>query len=456
MVGSIASLREAVAGEMVDAPEALVSYARDASHVRGTALAVVRPADPSDLARLVGWARQHRTPLVARGGGTSLDGESVPFGAVVVDLAPWNRIREVDLTDRLATVEPGVVNFELHRTLRSHGLFFPPNPGSWTSSTLGGNVATNAAGPRAFKYGAVRRWVLGAEVVLGTGELLTVGGRSRKRSVGPDLLGFFVGSEGTLGFFTQLTLALASAPARRTGVIVPLPSRRPVGSLVREILRAPRERLSAVEYLDVACAGSLADEAGSRFPADRALLLLELESEDAAEEERELTRLLDGLRRAGIEEDPNVVGDADALWTLRGQSGTALDRRLGERIREDVAVPLSALDALFTLVEGIADRHGVSVPIFGHVGDGNLHPNFVIDPSSPAADAIRSELLAGVLRLRGTISGEHGVGSVKSGYLTNEVGPVGIRLLRSVKQACDPDGILNPGKLLPSESGGPD
>lgn len=450
----LATLERAVRGVVVGTAAAGERFGKDASHLHGRPLAGIRPADPEDVVGLVGWARSHHVPLVARGGGSSLDGESVPSdGAVVVDFSGWDHVIEIDVDDRLARVGPGVINRELHRALAAHGLFFPPNPGSWTTSTLGGNVATNASGPRSFKYGVTRDWVAGLDVVLGTGERTHLGGRTTKRSTGPDLLGLFVGSEGILGFVTEVTVRLAVRPPRRCGIVVPLSAGQPLGPLARAIARWPTDRLSAVEYLDETCAQALAAEARGRFPPAHGLVLLELESSDEDEETRGLTLLLERLTTLGVVEEPRVAPDADELWTLRGQSGLALDRTLGERIREDVAVPLSRLDDLLAAVARIAKRHGVEVPTFGHVGDGNLHPNFVVDPTTPLAARIRSDLLRETRRLGGTISAEHGIGALKAPYLPLEVDPPSLALLRDVKRACDPDGVLNPGKVFPASDG---
>ena len=218
------SLASAVRGRVVTDPSLLARFARDGSHLSGRPSAVVMPADRDDVVALVAWARRHRTPLVARGGGTSLDGESVPpDGGVVVDLSGWSRLLEVDPEGLWARVEPGIVNYDLQRALRPYGSFFPPNPGSWTTSTVGGNVGTNASGMRSFRYGPTRAWVRELTAVLGTGASVHLGTRAAKRSVGPDLLQLFIGSEGTLGIVTEVTVRLAPLPPVRRGVAVPLP-----------------------------------------------------------------------------------------------------------------------------------------------------------------------------------------------------------------------------------------
>jgi len=370
-----------------------------------------------------------------------------PSGSVVVDFSAWNSIVELDESDRLVRVGPGVVNRDLHRSLESKGLFFPPNPGSWTMSTLGGNASTNASGPRSFRYGSTRSWVRGLEVVLGTGELLRVGHRTRKSSTGPDLLGFFVGSEGTLGLFTEVCLALAPAPARRIGLVLGVPDDLSFRSMLPRLLAPPAPAFSAIEYLDRSTAAALSRFAGGRLPGESALLLLELES-TREDEDRDLERAAQRLTEAGFVSDPVVFPDADQLWTLRGQSGDAIEQE-GVRIHEDVAVPWSRLDELIAGTKEIAARHEVPTRLFGHLGDGNLHPGFVLDPLSDRARTVRRELLLLTKRLGGTISAEHGVGSVKSSFLALEHGEVGVSLLEAFKRRCDPDGILNPGKLYP-------
>lgn len=446
---ALRALEAEVQGPLTTDPSALERFARDASPLTGEPGAVLAPRDRDEVQRVVRWARRWKIPLVGRGGGTSMDGESVPpRGALVLDFMAWNALEEVDATNRLVRVGPGLINRELNRALEPRRLFFPPNPGSWTTSTIGGNVATNASGPRSFRYGPTRAWVRGLEVVLGTGEVLRLGHRARKSSTGPDLLGFLVGSEGTLGLFTDITLALAPLPERRVGLVVRVPPGRELGASLLRLLEPPAPTLSAVEYIDQTTAEALAEEAGARLPPGSALLLLELES-DAEGEERALERLFERVRAAGFGQDVLVYPDADELWTLRGQSGDVLDRRLGPRVREDVAVPWSRLDEFHREVAAIGRRFGATVYLYGHLGDGSLHPQYVVDPTTEAARSIRRELLFAARRLGGTVSSEHGIGLLKAPYLALEHGAEAIRLLRGVKQLCDPDGILNPGKLYP-------
>ncbi|HKN06695.1 MAG TPA: FAD-binding oxidoreductase, partial [Thermoplasmata archaeon] len=315
----VRSLAAAIRGPVTTRADRTASFGHDASHLSGRPLAVAAPADPDDVVELVRWARRTRTALVPRGGGTSLDGESVPSdGAVVVDLSGWSRLLEVDPDGSWARVEPGIVNWDLQRALLPHGLFFPPNPGSWTTSTIGGNVGTNASGPRSFRYGPTRAWVREVEAVLGTAARVRLGSRVAKRSVGPDLLQLFIGSEGTLGIATEVTVRLAPLPALRKGVVVPLPRKLALSRLAVHLSRIPESGLSAVEYLDRECAAAIADRRKARWSSDSALLLLEVEAGEPSEADQRLDRVRSALASLGAGEGLTVFEDADELWTLRG------------------------------------------------------------------------------------------------------------------------------------------
>jgi D-lactate dehydrogenase (quinone) len=422
----------------------------DESHVRGAPWAAVRPVDPDDLVALVRWARRHHVPLVARGAGTSLDGESTALdGSVVVDLAEWDRIGKVEVATRSVRVGPGVVNLELQKALRPFGLFYPPNPGSWATCTIGGNVATNASGPRSYAYGATRRWVREVEAVLGTGERVRFGSGTEKRSAGPDLLQLFVGSEGTLGIATELTLRLAALPEIRSGWAVPLPADARLGRIASALVRTSGTGLSAIEYLDAVSAEGLRRRRDAEWDPGDSLLLLEIEGASRSEADLRAERVRAALRRAGVTSEPTVFDNADRLWSLRGEASRVLDEEYGPRIREDVAVPLARVDALLTSIQRIARAERVRLFLFGHLGEGSLHPNYEVDPASATAERIRRALWSAALRLGGTISGEHGIGRLKRSFLERELGTPEVRLLQAVRHVFDPDGILNPGKLYP-------
>lgn len=447
---ALASLREVVRGPVLLGADVLAAASRDASFVVGRAEALVRPAGTEDVVALVRWARRHRVPLTARGGGTSLDGESVPVaGGVVVDFSGWSSIEEVDRAGRTVRVGPGVVNHGLHVALRPSGLFFPPNPGSWESSTIGGNLATNASGPRSFRYGPTRRWVHSVEVVLGTGEQLTLGPRTAKRSVGPELLDLVVGSEGTLGLVTSAQLRLERSPARRCGVAVPLPTGYHVGALAVALAGRVSLPLSAIEFLDPTVAAVLRERPGARLPGSGAVVLLELETEGVDAESAALSELDDLLKRDAIAESASVMPDADRMWSLRGEAGARLAGATGPSVREDVAVPLGNVDRLLGRIREIAASEGVEAHVYGHLGQGNLHPTFALDPTGEPGRRVRTLVLEAAQGLGGTVSGEHGVGAVKRGFVSSELGDAALRVLQGWKALCDPDGILNPGKLLP-------
>lgn len=444
------SLERAVRAPVRRDHEALRRAGGDASHLRGVPAAVVAPVDSDDVVALVRWARACRVPLVARGAGTSLDGESVPVdGAIAVDFGPWDRVEEVRADELVARAGPGTVNRALQEAVRPAGLFFPPNPGSGATSTIGGHVATNASGPRSFRYGPTRAWIRTLEVVLGTGERLAVGTRAAKRSAGPDLLGLLVGSEGTLGLVTDVTVRLAPLPPVRRGLSVPLPDDVTLGAVATRLAGTALTGLSAVEYVDRKTAGELARLGRPIGATDAALLLLEIEADDRPDADARSARVAATLQAVGVGTAPTVFEDADELWGRRGESGVALDRRLGHRIREDVAVPVGRLDPLVAALHRIADDEGVSLYLYAHLGEGSLHPNFAVDPASAVGARVRARTLTAALELGGTISAEHGIGRLKREFVGRELGPVAIDWLRSVKQWCDPDGILNPGKLYP-------
>jgi FAD/FMN-containing dehydrogenase len=440
-------LSSTLKGKVVTDADILRTFSKDMSPVKGDALAVVRPSSAEDVLATVQWAVEHLVPLVGRGGGSSLEGESVPMnGAVVIDFSSMDRILELDEENLSVMVEPGVVNRALNRFLFDKGLFFPPNPGSWEMSTIGGNAATNAAGPRSFKYGSMRNWVNGVEVVLGTAEKTWFGTRTRKSSSGLDMVRLLVGSEGTLGLFTKLLVRLAPIPAKRVGVIVPLEDVDTATKAVVKLTHTPSLNISALEFVDKECLDALNKVQSASLPESGAALMVEVETEPE-EADQKLSSFLSVLSDFKLAGEPLYEDNVDAMWDLRGRITLSLEKLYGQRYREDVAVPITAFPELVRGVKQIFMDKQVNVVVFGHAGDGNLHLEFSYDQlEKDKLNSLLAELFALTVGLNGTITGEHGIGLLKLPYLGLEHSGASLGAMRRIKKALDPYNILNPGK----------
>jgi glycolate dehydrogenase FAD-linked subunit len=425
-------------------------YSRDATETRGIegrADAVVLPQSTEQVARVLAWCYEHDVPLTPRGGGTGFAGGAVPVeGGVVLALDRMVRVRAFEPLLWRAHVEAGVRTGHVHRLARESGLLFPPDPGASEQSQIGGNVATNAGGPHAFKYGVTGRWVTGLEAVVPPGEVIAVGGPVRKDVAGYDLKSLLIGSEGTLGIVTAAWLRLIPAPE----------AAYPVAGVYADTARgcAAIERVvgsglvpAALEYLD---AGALA-AAGGAFPggvpaAARFMVIAEADGtrEEAARLRDELVEVLAEDAAAVVTPEPSE------LWRWREGVAFAVIALRGGKSGEDVVVPLDRLaEAIEETVE-IGRRHDLAACSWGHAGDGNVHANFVVDPRDEAelarARAGAEELFAMAIRLGGSISGEHGIGWTKRGWLARQWGPRAVELHRELKRVFDPKGLLNPGK----------
>jgi len=433
------------------------AYGVDALKERHLPDAVVWPASTAEVATITRWCYDTGTPLVPRGGGTGYTGGAVPVrGGLVLSLERLNRVLEIDEANLLAVVQPNVVTGDLQDAVERVGLFYPPDPASLRTSTIGGNVAENAGGPRAFKYGVTGRFVLGLEAVLPTGAIIRTGGKTVKNVVGYDLTHLLVGSEGTLAILTEIILRLVPKPPVQATLRATFPS---VTDAVEAVLRLIRARVvpAALELVDKASLEAVAAYLGGGSlapPGTGALLLIEV---DGLSElvTAEATRVEQACREAGATELLRAGSEAERqeLWRVRRELSPSLKTITPIKYNHDVVVPKARVPELFTLVEDLKARHRLRIPCFGHVGDGNIHVNVMVTPGS--ADEARrareaeAELFRGVVALEGSISGEHGIGFAKAKYLGIELTAETIALMRQIKQAFDPKGILNPGKVFP-------
>ena len=406
---------------------------------------VVRPADAAAVSRVLAVAESHRVPVVPVGGRTGLSGGSVPLhGGIALSLERLDRIHPVDRDNFTVSVEAGARTADVLRAALAAGLFYPPDPASLSRSTIGGNIAANAGGPRCFKYGVTAEYVLSLEAVAADGRIFRTGRPTRKNTAGLRLAALLVGSEGTLAVVTEATLRLVAAPGARVAATTTFDSVEAAGEAVVAIVRAGIVP-SALELLDRHCLELLGLDGD-------ALLLIEVDGADERSVAADLERLVPLL---GSEPDvARTEADVERLWALRRGLSPALVASAPDFLFEDVCVPISRIPEALREIEEVARRHRLRIPVFCHAGDGNLHPSVLFDrragDEAERAGAAEADLLRLALSLGGTISAEHGIGLLKLPWLAEELDPVALDQMRAIKRALDPNGILNPGKLLPN------
>jgi glycolate oxidase len=438
-------------------PDVVAPYLHDEAEwaPHGRAAAVVRPRSTAEVAAVVGVCARHLRPLVSRGAGTGLSGgANAVDGCVLLSTERMREIVEIDEAERLAVVQPGVVNDDLRAAAAERGLWYPPDPASAPWSTIGGNVATNAGGLCCVKYGVTRDYVLALEVVTAAGDVVRVGRRTAKGVAGYDLAGLMVGSEGTLGVITEITVRLrplrTSAPRTVVGFFDTLAE---AGDAVFRVT-ARGLQPAAFELIDRACLQAVNSWKQMGLPEDAAVLLLAQTDlpEPAAEQEAEAIHaefVAAGARDAVASTDPV---EAEALFDARRLAYPALEQRGDAILTEDVCLPRGRLAEMLARVEEIAARHDVLIANIAHAGDGNLHPLLITPHGDEAAkrraQAAFDDIVDSALALGGTVTGEHGVGLLKVPGMRAELGPGVLALQRAVKQALDPLGILNPGKVV--------
>jgi glycolate oxidase len=452
----------AACGDLITDADVLRTYQRDEADLceAGTPLAMARPRDTAEVANLMKVAARHRIPVVPQGARTGLaGGANAAPGALLVNLSRMTGIIEFDAANRKATVQAGVINAQLSKAAADHGLAYPPDPGSWDTSTIGGNVATNAGGMCCVKYGVTTEYVLGLTVVLADGEILRCGRGTAKGVAGYDLTRLFVGSEGTLGIITEITVKLRPAPHPALTMVAEFPTVTAAGAAV-EAITAAGLTPSLLELLDRTFIRAIEAHRAMGLNTDaEAMLLAASDGPNTAKEDVEAIAHL--CREAGaVDVYTAAPAEAETLIAARRMSHPAMERFAattfpngqGAVIVDDVAVPRTELVELVDGIAAIAARHNVIVAVVGHAGDGNLHPNIVVDRTDPASLAAGrrafDDIMALGLELGGTCTGEHGVGLLKRDWLHRELGPVGLRVHRAIKEALDPAGLLNPGKVI--------
>jgi glycolate oxidase len=439
--------------------EALERYSHDETvGLRAQPEVVVRVGAAQEVSQVMRLAQRERVPVTPRGAGYGLSGGAVALqGGIVVSTEKMNRILEIDRENLMVTVEPGVITGDIHRAVEAEGLFYPPDPASLDSCTIGGNVAEGAGGPRAVKYGTTRDYVCGLEAVLPSGEVISMGGKLVKNVTGYSLIGLLVGSEGTLAIVTRIILRLIPLPRVQLDLLVPFDDFQAAADTVADII-GHRILPTAMEFM----------EQDSLLAVER-LLQREMPYRDAA---AHLLIQLDGNTPAAVEADMELVGDLclehgardllvardrptrERLWEARRMIIESLNHESPVNHMEDVVVPRAEIHRLLKGMKEIATRHGVRIVSFGHAGDGNVHVN-VLKDDLPGDDwqalvpAVQHEIYHLALGLGGTITGEHGVGATRRHYLSMALDEAQIELMRRLRTAFDPNNILNPGKIFP-------
>lgn len=437
-------------------PEDLQAYAYDGTFLERRPDLVALPRTTADVTAIVQIAARERVPVVTRGAGTGLAGGSVALaGGIVLSLTRMQTIVEWDLVNMLVRVQPGVVTADLKAEALARGLFYPPDPASQKQSTIGGNAAMGAGGPHGLKYGTTKDYVLGLEAVTADGRVLRTGGKMIKNVTGYNLTQLLVGSEGTLAIITELTIRLLPKPRSSRTAMAVFPRIHDASRMITIILNAGVIP-ATIEIMDQASIRCVEEVQHAGLPVDaEAVLLIDLDGEPAAIDAglHDVARLC-AEHGAG---EVRVAADAEEsarLWHARRVVSSSLARIRPTKLGEDISVPRSAIPEALAAVRAIAAKYNLLIPVYGHISDGNLHPNILFDRHDPEevdrVNRAAAEIFEASVALGGTLTGEHGIGSLKKEYLTMALDPVELELMRRIKAAFDPRGILNPGKIFPA------
>ncbi|ATW27620.1 glycolate oxidase subunit GlcD [Candidatus Formimonas warabiya] len=434
--------------------EERICYSYDGTFQRGIPDAVVFPAHTKEVADLLKLANLDGFPVFPRGAGTGLSGGSIPLcSGIALVLTRMDKIKEINPEDMLAVAEPGVVTGQFHQEVEKMGLFYPPDPASLKTCTLGGNVAENAGGPRAFKYGVTKDYVLGLEVVTPLGEVMHTGGRTVKNVTGYDLTRLLTGSEGTLGIVTEITVRLLPKPKEIRTALVVFDELEDAATTVTAIIRQGviPATLEVMDGVTIKCVENY-HHLGLPLDAE-AVLLIEVDGgkNQVEEDIKEIEAICreHGCRTIQV---ASLAEEREKLWKARRAVSSAIVQLSPTKISEDATVPRSKIPEMVRRLRKIGEKYRLPLPVFGHAGDGNLHPNILADKNNKEqmeqVEKAVGEIFQTALELKGTLSGEHGIGIMKKAYLQWELGSAGLEYLRSIKRAVDPNNILNPGKVF--------
>jgi glycolate oxidase len=454
----VKQLKGIIGGQNVlTSPEDLLCYSYDSTVLEHLPELVVLPGKTAEVAATVKLANQQKVPIVPRGAGTNLAGGTIPIeGGIVLSLTRMTQILEIDAINMVAVVQPGVVTGKLQAEVAKKGLYYPPDPASLKVTTLGGNVAMNAGGPHALKYGVTSDYVMGLEVVLPQGQVIRTGGKAIKNVTGYNLTQLFVGSEGTLGVVTEITLRLIPQPQSSGSVMAAFSDLDDAATLVNRILGAGITP-AVIEIMDNMTVQTVEDYLQTGLPRDAAaLLLIQVDGvQEAVAQELKAVATLCRDNRATLVDVATTKDEEEALWKARRSISPSLTRVRPNKVGEDISVPRDAIPETVRHIQKISRRHDLPIVIFGHISDGNLHPNILFDWQRPdeveRMEAAAADIFAASVAAGGTLSGEHGIGLLKKKYLGLDLPPETIEVMRSIKRALDPNNIMNPGKIFPED-----
>lgn len=447
---------EAIVGkdQVATEPADLICYSYDATQQSFLPDVVVHPANAAEIAAIVKLANVELIPVFPRGAGSGFSGGSLPTrGGIVLTTERMDRILQIDEENLIAVVEPGVVTEQFQIAVEKVGLFYPPDPASLKFSTLGGNVAECAGGPRCVKYGVTKDYILGLEVITPTGDIITTGGPTMKGVVGYDLTKLLCGSEGTLGIISKIVIKLLPLPEAKKTMLVMFDSIDGAAQAVSTIVRN-KIIPTTLEFMDGRTIDCVRQATGLDVPlAARALLIIEVDGDrDLLDKQAEKIAAI--IRPLGVVETriATTPAESEALWQIRRSVSASLRKVNPDKFNEDICVPRSKLPEMIRKIDAIAEKFNVAIVNFGHAGDGNIHVNIMIDKKIPGelekAHTAIEEVFKGALELGGTMSGEHGVGIAKAPYIPLEITPEAALYMKTLKRALDPNNILNPGKIF--------